>query len=52
MVLATPGGGEIPLRNAVQMQPGRAYTDINRRNGQRIIVVTADVRPRKKADQI
>jgi len=52
MVLATPGGSEIPLRSAVDMQPGRAYTDINRRNGQRIITVTADARPRKKAGQI
>ena len=52
MVLATPSGGEIPLRDAVEMKPGRAYTDIDRRNGQRIITVTADVRPRKKAGQI
>ncbi|MCP3954383.1 MAG: efflux RND transporter permease subunit, partial [Desulfobacterales bacterium] len=52
MVLVTPAGGEIPLRSAVDMQPGRAYTDIDRRNGRRIITVTADVRPRKKAGQI
>ncbi len=52
MVLLTPAGGEILLRNAVDMTPGRAYTDIERRNGQRIITVTADVRPRKRAGQI
>ncbi len=52
MILVTPAGGEIPLRSAVDMQPGRAYTDIDRRNGQRIVTVSADVRPRKKADQI
>ncbi len=52
MMLATPGGGEMLLRSAVDMQPGRAYTDIDRRNSRRIITVTADVRPRKKAGQI
>jgi len=52
MMLATPAGGEIPLRSAVDMRPGRAFTDIDRRNGRRIITVSADVRPRKKAGQI
>lgn len=52
MVLVTPAGGEMLLRDAVDMQPGRAYTDINRREGRRIITVTADVRPRKRAGQI
>ncbi len=52
MVLVTPTGGEMLLRDAVDMQPGRAYTDINRREGRRIITVTADVRPRKRAGQI
>ena len=31
---------------------GRAYTTIDRRNGQRIVTVTADVRPRSKAGQV
>ena len=31
---------------------GRAYTDINRRDGRRIVTVTADVRPRSRADQV
>jgi len=52
MVLQTPKGTEILLRNAVHVSRGRAYTDINRRNGQRIITVTADVSPRSQAGQI
>ncbi len=52
MILRTPSGGEIPLRSAVTVAHGRAYTDINRRNGRRIVTVTADVRPRKRTDQV
>ena len=52
MILRTPAGNEIPLRSAVSIQRGRAYTDINRRNGRRIVSVEADVRPRSQAGQV
>jgi multidrug efflux pump subunit AcrB len=52
MVVRTPGGAELPLRNAVTMKRGRAYTDIKRRDGRRVVTVTADARPRSKAGQI
>jgi len=52
MILRTPTGNEIPLRNAVTIHRGRAYTDINRRDGRRIVTVSADVRPRSKADEV
>jgi multidrug efflux pump subunit AcrB len=52
MILRTPGGNEIPLRSAVTIHRGRAYTDINRRDGRRIITVEADVHPRSKAGQV
>jgi multidrug efflux pump subunit AcrB len=52
MILRTPGGIEIPLREAVELKRGRAYTTIDRRNGRRVVTVSADVRPRSKADQI
>jgi multidrug efflux pump subunit AcrB len=52
MILRTPAGSEIPLRAAVTVHRGRAYTDINRRNGRRIVSVEADVRPRSKAGQV
>ncbi len=52
MVLRTPGGGELPLVAAVDLKRGRAYTDINRRDGRRIITVTADVEPRSQADLV
>ena len=52
MVLQTPKRTEILLRDAVYISRGRSYTDINRRNGQRIVTVTADVSPRSQAGQI
>jgi len=52
MVLQTPKGSEILLQDAVYISRSRSYTDINRRNGQRIVTVTADVSPRSQAGQI
>jgi len=52
MILRTASGKEIPLRQALTFNRGRAYTSIDRRNAQRIVTVSADVRPRSKAGQI
>jgi multidrug efflux pump subunit AcrB len=52
MILRTPAGKEIPLSEAVDIQRGRAYTSIDRRNGRRVITVSADVRPRSQTDQV
>ena len=52
MILRTPNGIEIPLAEAVELKRGRAYTTIDRRDGRRIVTVSADVRPRAKADQV
>ncbi len=52
MILRTPGGKEIPLREAVSLTRGRAYTTIQRRDGRRVVQVNADVRPRSKTDRI
>jgi len=43
LTLRTDGGGEIPLFQAADVERGRAYTEIRRREGRRIIAVTADV---------
>lgn len=52
MVLRTPSGTEVPLKEAVTVKRGRAYTTIDRRNGRRVVTVAADVRPRSKTDQV
>ncbi|GAU07669.1 efflux RND transporter permease subunit [Desulfoplanes formicivorans] len=52
LILRTPSGVEIPLREAVTMTPGRAYTTIDRHNGRRTVEVTANVIPQSKANEI
>jgi len=52
MILRTPGGTEIPLREAVTLERGRAYTNIDRRNGQRVVTASANVRPVSQSGQV
>jgi multidrug efflux pump subunit AcrB len=52
MILKAPNGTEILLRDAVTITRGRAYTDINRRHGRRIVTVSADVNPRSQTGQV
>ena len=52
MILRTPTGREVPLSEAVSIKRGRAYTTIDRRNGRRVVTVSADVKPRSQADQV
>lgn len=52
MILRSSNGIEIPLREAVEIERGRAYTSIDRRNGRRVISVTADVQPASQSGQI
>ncbi len=52
MILRTPGGGEVPLREVVDLERGRADTSIERRNGRRVVTVSADVNPRSQAGQV
>ncbi len=43
LMLRTPLGGEIPLMEAADVSLGRAYTDIQRNEGRRVVTATADV---------
>jgi multidrug efflux pump subunit AcrB len=52
LLLWTATGKEIPLKEAVQIKPGRAYTEINRHNGRRSVQVTANITPKSKAGEI
>ncbi|MBU1237793.1 MAG: efflux RND transporter permease subunit [Gammaproteobacteria bacterium] len=45
MLIRTPTGGDVPLAQIAMIEPGRAFTSINRRNGRRTVTVTADVEP-------
>jgi len=52
MIIRTPGGGEVPLREIVDMKRGRSYTSISRRDGRRVVTVSADVKPRDQTPQV
>ncbi|HHH12075.1 MAG TPA: efflux RND transporter permease subunit, partial [Sorangium sp.] len=43
ILIRTPQGGEIPLKDAAIREDGRAYTSIRREDGARVIAVEADV---------
>lgn len=46
LLIRTPEGKEIPLPEAAVITRGRAYTEISRNDGKRVINVTADVNNR------
>ncbi len=52
LIIYTPSGAEVLLRQVVDMERTRAYTEINRRTGRRVVTVEADVNPPEKANQI
>jgi len=43
LLIRTPQGGEIPITEAAVIEEGRSYTSIQRRDGKRVVNVTADV---------
>lgn len=45
LMLRTPDGGEMPLAQAADTRENRAYTEINRVDGKRVLNVTANVVP-------
>ncbi|MEI6890546.1 MAG: efflux RND transporter permease subunit [Pontiella sp.] len=52
MIIRTPSGIEVPLSEVVNMERGRAYTTIIRRNGHRAVTVSANVTPKSQADLV
>ena len=45
LMIRTPNGGEIPLRQAAYVRQGRSFTEISRVDARRTVTVTADVDP-------
>ena len=43
MILMTPQGGEVPLSEVAMLSWGRAFSEIQREEGMRVVHVTADV---------
>ncbi len=52
MLVRTPARGEIPLKEAATVVRGRAYTEIKRMDGRRILNVTAEMPKASDANQV
>ncbi len=52
LMIRTAGGAFVPFREIATVRRGRAYTTINRRDGRRVVEVSADVSPRSKAGEV
>ena len=52
LLIHTPAGGDVPLRQVAEVARSRAYTSIERRDGRRTVEVTADVEPRRATSQV
>ena len=51
-LVTTPRGSEVRLADVVRVEEGRAFVNISRKDGRRIVNVTADVRPARRAEEI
>ena len=52
LLIRTPSGTDVPLRDVAERARGRSYTAIDRRNGRRTVTVTADVQPIDETNQV
>ena len=52
LLIRSPQGTYVPFRQIAEIKRGRAYTSIDRRNGLRVLQVSADVTPRSKAGEV
>jgi multidrug efflux pump subunit AcrB len=52
LLIRTPAGTDVPLLQVAQVERGRSYTAINRRNGRRTVTVTANVEPIEQTSQV
>jgi multidrug efflux pump subunit AcrB len=52
MLLLTPAGTFVPLADVADVEKGRAYTSISRRDGRRTVTVTANVEPVSELSRI
>jgi len=52
MIIKTPLNEEVPIKEIANIKFSRAYTSINRTDNRRIVVVSADVTPQKRVQEI
>jgi multidrug efflux pump subunit AcrB len=51
-MVRTPDGAEVPLREVVNIERGRAYTAVKHVNGRRALTVAADITPREDSNKV
>ena len=52
LLIRTAAGTDVPLMHVAEVDRGRAYTSIERRNGRRTVTVTANVVPIEQTSQV
>jgi multidrug efflux pump subunit AcrB len=52
LLIKTPAGTYVPLRDVVSTKQGHSFTKISRSNGRRVIKVESNISPRSKAVEI
>ncbi len=52
LLIRAPSGRDVPLMHVADVERGRAYTSIDRRDGRRTVSVTADVVPIGETNQV
>ncbi|MEM6911765.1 MAG: efflux RND transporter permease subunit [Verrucomicrobiota bacterium] len=52
LFVTTPTGQEVPLRQVAEVEEGRAYRTIRRRDGNRTLNLTADVSPERETSRV
>ena len=52
MLISTPSGTFVPLADIADVQQGRAYTGITRRDGRRTVMVNADIEPMGESTKV
>ncbi|MGH0031821.1 MAG: efflux RND transporter permease subunit [Myxococcota bacterium] len=52
LLVRTPMGTDVPLLEIAEMERGRAYTEISRRDGRRTVTVVAEVTPPEQTNQV
>lgn len=52
LLIRTPQGTDVPVTQIADVEVGRSYTVLNRRNGRRTVTVTANVEPISQTSQM
>jgi multidrug efflux pump subunit AcrB len=51
-VIRTPGGVEVPILDVTEFEYTEAFSSITRRNGRRVVTVSADIEPKRRVVQV